>query len=385
MGHFGALAVSGFGVGLGLLREILIIQQLGFSEVNDQLQIYLSVIYIVSLLNEAVRLGAINLLQSASLSRTLLSILPLGALYSLVATGWVWWLLKPASLWLLLGAGISGWLNMAMVLLVTERQRSGKFWPAHIINLLPNALLIPGILIVGWLSPPDPVPALAVMYFGLPVVQILLLLLIKTKADPAQGIELPKNGIFLAHSSSAIGGLVFQGVLRQQGLQTGDGVLAMLSIAIRMYDSIKFIIVDTLIGKKLADWKESQDLTRAISWCKRLTTPQFLLTGIGLLVALFLGQVEGQRAISALAVLLVSVGSFGLRVVYFMVNSMVSSRKLAWAYGLQDIVAAVALAVLAWFGWIWPAMLIWVWYLAKPLGQLIFVTRSAEKITEAKA
>lgn len=373
-GRFGglwAMAASGTGVALGLLREFLIVRQLGWSGVNDRLQIYLSVIYGVSLANEAVRLGAINLLQSRSMAKAAISILPLGALFSLAASLWMAFTLRPDSILLVIGAGFSGWLNMLMILMVTAKQRGGAFWPAHLINLLPNALLIPGIIAVGVVKPADPVPALAMLYYSLPVVQILLLTLVKTEPVPAAE-SVPTNGsaVFLAHSSSALGNLVFQGVLRQIGLGASDGVLALLAISIRVYDSIRFVVIDTVIGRQLAAWKQKNDLQQAVVWTSKLVVPQAIVAVVGLAVAF---TVQGTAG--ALIVLAISIGSFGLRLIYFLVNSQAVSLRLAWTYGLQDVLAAVAMYGLAMTPFRWPALLVWVWYVAKPLFQLLTVKK----------
>lgn len=369
-GGFWAVVASGAGVSLGLLREILVIRMLGWTSVNDRLQIYLSVIYGVSLANEAVRLACLNLLQRNSLVRTAGRILPLGAVFSVVSAGWMWFQLKPDSGTLVAGACVSGFLNMVMVLLVTARQRGGSFWSAHLINLLPNVLLIPGIVWLGFMGLSDPVPALAWMYFALPAVQILLLLFVRqgetAASDAADGEE--AKGLFLSHSSSALGNLLFQGVLRQTGLATSQGVLAQLSIAIRVYDSIRFVVIDTVIGRKLAGWKESSGLDKVAYWTGRLVFPQVTACVVGLVVA---ALVHGS--VGALVVLAMSVGSFGLRLVYFMVNSRAVSTKLAWTYGTQDILAACAMYLLAFTPFGFPAMLVWVWYMAKPLVQLFSV------------
>lgn len=381
-GGLWALVASATGVAFGLLRELLIVKQLGFTTVNDQLQTYLSVIYGVSLLNETVRLVSLNLLQTKSLAATAKSILPVGLLFAVGATGLMAFLLKPQSVLLLVGAGISGWLNMVMVMLVMAKQRAGSFWSAHWINLLPNFLLIPGILVVWSMHLPDPVPALAVLYYLLPVVQIFLLLFVKSpseaKDDSPAGRE--AGGLILAHGSSAVGGLVFQGVLRSTGLQTGSGVLSLLSIAIRMYDSIRFILVDTVIGRKLARWKEGTDLGEAVRWMQKLVWPQAAVVAIGVLMCLVGGPLWGKHGYLALIVLVFSIGSFGLRVVYYMVNSLTVSNKVVWTYGLQDAGVAGLLWVLASLGWVWPEVLVLAWYLVKPLGQLITLMGSIKKM-----
>lgn len=377
-GHMGPLLASAAGVALGLIREVLIIGQLGLSAANDQLQIYLTTIYVISLLNEAVRLGSINLLQKRSLGQTSVSILPLGLLYALVASGFVYFLMRPASDLLMMGAMVSGWLNMVMILLVTQRQRSGRFWAAHLINLLPNLVLLPGVIAVWMMKLKDPVPILACLYFLLPVIQIALLLSVK----PGESGEAPDaettadRGVFVAHGVGALGGLLFQGVLRSTGLSTGEGVLALLSISIRMYDSVRFILVDTIIGRQLASWKASNNLNQAQRWIGKMILPQIIVASLALVATLLFGHQEGLRAWTALGVLVASVGAFGVRMIYYMVNTQAVSLRLVWQYGLQDLGVAAILGLASLTGALWPAMLIWVWYIAKPIAQLLTVRKN---------
>lgn len=385
-GGLWALVASGAGVGLGLVREVLIVQQIGLTSVNDRLQSYLSVIYGIGLLNEAIRLGAINLLQTRSLRSVGAAVLPAGAVFAALATAWMSMQLRLDSWPLVVGAALSGWLNMVMVLMVTAKQRGGRFWAPHLINLLPNVITIPAILVVSFLNIADPVPALAFSFYVLPVIQIACLLFVKTPRSEAGGeIRVTAGpGLLAAHGSSAIGNLIFQGVLRQSGLQTADGVLSLLSIAIRMYDSVRFVVVDTLIGKRLAAWSSQGRLSDARSTLERLVVPQGILAVVGVFVAMTFGLVEGMRAWAALGVLVLSIGSFGLRFIYFMINSQIVSATLVWKYGLQDIAVSLLLMGLAFAGAHVPALLLWTWYLAKPFVQLMVVRRDLTGLLSAQ-
>jgi hypothetical protein len=365
-----AFGVSGFAALCGLARHALILHLLGLSSINDRLQVYLAVIYGVSMLNEAVRLGTINLLQREGLPKAMAAVLPLGLLFALVTTGIFAWQLRPDSALLLLAAGVSGWLNMVMIQMVTHRQRAGAFWPAHLVSLMPNLILLPGIAVVAALQLADPVPALAWLHFVLPVVQIAILLLVRVPETPATTEEtVPGSRLFLAHGSAAIGSMLFQSSLRSASLLVGPGALSLVNIGVQIYDSLRFILVDTYIGRKLADWKESTDLTPLLGLINKLLLPQAVATGLGLVIA-----VAWAGQIGALVVLVCALGSFGLRLVYFMANAARIDEGLIWRYGAQDIAAGLLALTLVnaggAMGWAIPVgVLVWVWYLAKPLAQ----------------
>lgn len=365
-----AFGVSGFAALCGLARHALILHLLGLSSINDRLQVYLAVIYGVSMLNEAVRLGTINLLQREGLPKAMVAVLPLGLLFAVVTTGIFAWQLRPDSALLLVAAGVSGWLNMMMIQMVTHRQRAGAFWPAHLVSLMPNLILLPGIAVVASLNLTDPVPALAWLHFVLPVVQIGILSFVRVPDTPAPSEDSgPGARLFLAHGSAAIGSMLFQSSLRSASLLLGPGALSLVNIGVQIYDSLRFIFVDTYIGRKLSDWKESTDLTPLLSLIQRLMLPQAVATVLGLAIGLFwAGQV------GALVVLVCALGSFGLRLVYFMANAARIDEGLIWRYGAQDIAAGLlALALVNGgmaAGWAIPiGLLVWVWYLAKPLAQ----------------
>ncbi|MCB0826017.1 MAG: hypothetical protein KDC26_07490 [Armatimonadetes bacterium] len=375
-GQFWALVVAGVGVLLGLFREFLIVKLLGFTNINDQLQVYLSVIYVISLFNEAVRLGAINMLHGVTLKQVAKIILPIGLGFAALSAIWMEITLQPQSHLLLIGATVSGWLNMSVILLITARQRSGKFWAAHLINVLNNLFLIPGILIIGFLKPSDLVIPMATLYFSLPLIQIPLLLMIKV--DEPDMVINPQAGtdgrkLMLTHSVSALGALIFQGALRMNSLAVAEGELSKVSIAIRIYDSIRFVIVDTFIGKKLAAWKEKRDFSNI----SRYMTAFFAVQGVTTLIAI--GVAIGFKAtLASLIILVLSLGSFGVRLVYIMFNAATINRKLIWSYGLQDIGVAVLLVILSFANLMTPAYLILAWYLVKPLWQMFTVRKAID-------
>lgn len=377
-GSVWAMVASGTSVALALLRELLIVRALNFSAINDALQAYLTMVYVVSLLNEAVRLGAINILQKSPFRSVAVSILPFGVLWAISVCTLTYYQLGATSILLTIGAGISGVLNMVMILMVTQRQRSGKFWAAHLISLVPNLLLIPGIVAVAMLKPSDPVPPLAALYYLLPVIQITMLLFVKPGDEPINDDpETVQQGTktFLAHSTAAVGSFLFQAVARPLALQMGEGELSKLSILIRVYDSVRFVFVDTLIGRKLATWRESGTLEAVRRTIRLLALPQILLTAAGLVVALAMPGIAG-----AFIVLLLSVGGFGLRMVYFMLNSATVDRRMAVRYGLQDIGTAIVLAVCVRYGLTSMALLVWLWYALRPLVQLLIVKKSLQRL-----
>ena len=88
--------------------------------------------------------------------------------------------LNPIILWVTI---IGSYLNLMAALLITYKQRNNAFLPAQIINIMPNFILIPGILICYWFAS-NLVFSIVCLTSIIPVVQCALLLLLpKQSAD----------------------------------------------------------------------------------------------------------------------------------------------------------------------------------------------------------
>ncbi len=175
-----AVLLSSLSLAFGLFREFLIVGLLGFTTHNDMLQLYLSIFYTIGLTIDAMRLACLNLYSVMSLPRIILS----ASIVCLPFTCIIGFAMSYSSGGLnpqMLGITILGsFLNLIAALLITYKQRNNLFLTAQIINVLPNFILIPGILGCYWLDRQNMIFAIIYLTSLIPVVQCSLLLLIPT-------------------------------------------------------------------------------------------------------------------------------------------------------------------------------------------------------------
>lgn len=371
-----AFAASASSVGLGVLREFLIWKQLGFSAVNDRLQVYLYVVYVISMMNDAVRLATLNAIQRMPAGAVGRLVLGIGAIYALGAGAFLFSQYatspSPPNPWLFVGAIASAWLNMGVVLLVATRQRSGIFLRAHLINVMPNAILIPGIVLVWLLHPADAVTPLAILYFTLPLFQIFLLLRIPVNEGPHApygGAEIRQNsGLFVAHGLAGTGALAFQGALSQSVLQSGAGEFSKLALALRIYDSMRFVLVDTYVARKLAVWKNETTFTHIARILQRLLAPQVVLV----IAAFALARLSGSLG-TALVILTFGLTGYIARTIYYFMNTSTVLKTLVWQFGIQELAFATCVFFGARYGWLGISAMVAVWYTLRPFAQILLL------------
>lgn len=370
-----AVFISSFSAIFGLAREFLIVSLLGFSASNDKLQIYLSIFYSISLSIDAIRLAGLNLFGKMSLVRILLCAtlvsLPftvvVGYLTSYFAGG-----LDPRFIWV---AVIGSFLNLITALLITYKQRYGAFLAAQIINVLPNFVLIPGILLAYWFAKLHIVAAMIMLCCLIPVVQLLLLVFVRIKQPYTVENKFTLFAgmfIFMRHGISMLGEQLFQLTTRALFYKFNAGYLSMLAILVRIYAAGRFILVDSYIGSKLANW---QQVVNESKWnVKKFLDANFLNAVLVFLPLLIIfGHATGlvYFAVQLSIILIVSFYlNTLLRIIYFKINREQHDKNLVLRYGSYELIFAVvgyfALRDLS-----FPLMLfLWIWYVVKPFVQL---------------
>ena len=384
-----AVLLSAMSLGLGLIRELIIVGLLGFTLKNDALQIYLSVIYTISLMVDAMRLSCLNLVSVLSLGRMLFSAsvisLPAavlaGCLMSFFTRGMDWFLL-----WI---AMLGGYCHLMACLLITYRQRRNVFLAAQVINVLPNAFLIPGVVICYFFSQEHMVSAMVILTSLVPLVQCILLLFLPDRSPEGEVRDyLPFADsllVFLRHFSTTLGEQLYQIVIRSALFNYGPGYLSVFSLSVRSVSALRFILIDSWIGSKLSEWQrelKGNDFRHAA--ILRGSPANFLLAAAMLVFALTTETSLLQYALQ-MAILLTTGFWFStlVRVIYFRLNHLENNTRLVMTFAVYEL----AFALLSWVfaRQVSHAILLLVWtgYIARPVSQLLFLRRRVNELAVA--
>ena len=376
-----AVLLSTISMGFGILREFIIVGLLGFTSLNDSLQLYLSVFYTIGLTIDAMRLACLNLYSSFSLSRMLVCASVISLPFSFIIGFAMSFSTGGMNFQLLLITILGGYLNLIATLLITYNQRNNVFLLAQFINVLPNFILIPGVLCCYWFSTQDIIFSLVCLTSLIPVVQCFFLLLI-----PTQKTELLHHNkisfgaglmVFVRHFSAMLSEPFYQTLLRTTFYHVGAGYLSMFAITIRIYSAARFILIDSFIGSKLANWKiKLKNETHYFEKFFDLTLLSLVIV-IGLL---FLSIQSSTRFLYfSLQIMAILAAGFYfstlVRIVYFKINHHQNNPKIVIRFALFEF-ACLLLAFLLTKQLNYPILiLLWIGYVAKPFGQLLFLRK----------
>lgn len=375
-GHYKiAVYLSSLSFVFGILREFIIIGILGFSASNDKLQLYLSIFYTVGLNIDAMRLSCLNLYSSLNLSKQILCasiiVLPftvmLSVLMSLSTDG--------LDIFLLSITIVGSYLNLIAALLITYKQRSNAFLPAQIINVLPNIILIPGILLWYFFANSNIVYAIVILTSIIPAVQCLLLLFVnhnKENININHSISvLSAIIVFIRHFASLIGEQFFQIILRGAMYNTGVGYLSVFSFIVRVYSAARFILIDTFISSKFTTWENEAISSHFIS-----KTSNYIYVAISMLALLIILNIIPTEDLIYLSIEIIMIMTLGfyfsslVRIIYFKMNHEKSSPTLIMRYTLFEITCAIIALLISMQLDDSILTLLWLGYIAKPFSQL---------------
>jgi len=373
-----AVMLSSVSLGFGALRELLIVSLLGFSEKNDTLQIYLSIFYITSLNVDAIRLSCLNLYKTLSLSRMAVLALAVSLVCSLLTCLCMTNLNVRINGMIMLATIIGSSLHLLASLLITYRQQQNLFLKAQVINVLPNAFLIPGIVICYLFSVTQLVAAIVVLTSIVPAIQCILLMLLRG-GTPAPTLD-KQSGVFQGltvfarHFSTMAGEQLFQMIARAAFLHYGHGYLSMYALTIRLYSAFRFIAIDSWIGSKLHEWKTADPAT---------SPKNGMITGCIVALLTFGVSAFNQNSLPKSAIqmgILLLCGFYFtalVRIFYFRINQQGIHRPPVMRFAFYEM----AFALLAY--WLtrqvnYPLLaLLWIGYIAKPFSQLLMLKRHA--------
>lgn len=374
-----AVFISTLSLFFGIFREFLIISMLGFSKRNDVLQLYLSIFYTIDLTIDAMRLSCLNLYQQLSLSRILFAAsiigLPFVTLISLLMN----YSSGGLDTSLLIITILGSYLNLIAALLITYKQRVDVFLPAQIINALPNFILIPGIIICYLFSPQNPAYAIVCLTSFIPVAQCAFLLSLRNRVEVKLHNNLSLGAsllVFIRHFAAMTNDQLYQIITRAAFYRFGTGYLSLFAFAIRIYSAARFILVDSFIGSKLANWETKLEREDYLTKMINLTLVSALLATITFLISL---KTYTNFIYSALQMsFLLGAGfifSTLVRVMYFKINQQESNTSLVLRFALCEFICMlVALLWSVQSGY--PIVtLLWIGYIAKPFAQILLLRK----------
>ncbi len=375
------MLLSAGSMAVGLFREIMIVSLLGFSAKNDLLQMYLSLFYTIGLMIDAMRLSCLNLFGILSLRRIIVSAsfvsIPFTIAISLIMND----LSGGLDRVLLLITMIGSYLNLIAALLITYKQRNNRFLGAQLINVMPNFILIPGIIVCYLFANKNMVFAIVTLTSIIPAVQCILLCCLKDKPteknEIVSGRLIQTTFIFLRHFLSMTGEQLFQMITRSAFFQFGTGYLSLLTLSVRIYSAFRFILIDSYIGSKLFSWDKNAN--RDNEWLTKLIQSTGLTLLIAIIALIFSIKNDNQltHACIQIAVLLCFGFYFStvVRIVYFKINRYENNVSLILRFAFYELLFA-GLA-----GWVMYYLqdsifiLLWIGFIAKPMTQLFLLRK----------
>jgi len=375
-----AVFLSTLSMAFGIFREFLIVGLLGFTVKNDGLQAYLSIFYTIGLSIDAMRLACLNLYSQLTLSRIVFTASMIGLPFAIAVGLMMNFSTHGLDTKLLVIAILGSYFNLIATLLITYKQRNNLFLAAQIINVLPNFILIPGILCCYWFASHNIVLAIVSLTSAIPIVQCIFLLLLPSHQASVKQNDLSLSVTlltFVRHLSAMTGEQLLQIITRAAFFNYGPGYLSLYAMAIRIYAALRFILIDSYIGSRLASWKKDLDqneflLTKMIN----SKTISLLIVLLALCVSLY-PSVQLWKATLQMGILLLGGFYFStlVRIVYFKINRHETNSKLVWRYALYELSFALVAFMLTTSSHYPLLALLWIGFIAKPFAQLIFLRR----------
>jgi hypothetical protein len=372
-----AVVLSGMSAVLGLARDVLVLRRLGLGAENDRLQLALSVTYTVSLLGDPLRLAALNLLGrriGVGLGALVGGSIAFTAALIAILYGWGSDLVPRA--WLL-AAGCAGAANLGFAWVLPRRQRAGPFLPVHSVTVLPNVLIVLGLLVPA--AAPEAFSARVVGLFLLaPLVQLIALGLLflsgeRASLEPAPRVSEAMPPV-LWHVAGAAGTQATQLFLRTALLAAPAGTLSAFVLVLRATETIRAVFVDSYIASRVRRWADGERTSSPVMdgrWLGSL--PLALVTAGGLLIALWRPRGNGPPGLVSPAALVLVLGTYlilALRVRYQSLNTRARPLPLVKRMAGLELICAASVGLMSAVSWVPIAMLPWAVYVAKPAAGL---------------
>ncbi|MBY0545469.1 MAG: hypothetical protein K2Q14_07985 [Gammaproteobacteria bacterium] len=374
-----AVLLSGLSACFGLIREVVVVYLLGFSNLNDQLQIYLSIFFISSLSTDAVRLATLNLIDSLSFIKILAISLTLiislvGGITAVLAIN-----IDHINYLFLTEAAAGSALNLIIVIILTYKQRLGNFILPQITSVLPNLLLIPYIFLTYYFYNKNLVSSFIFACFLVPIVQIVVLFFAKT--SPKQLVNRISNWdavkIFYRHALSTAPAQLFQLLIRPILYHYGAGYLSVASFLNRVYLTSRVILIDSYIAVRMADKSKKNPLIEKFFFSYKLN---LFFIFIPLPVILwFLNQTNKINfGIALCGIFLIGFYFDALwRVIYFETNKLYHDKKLIYLYFSCELFFVFLGYFIFQYLFNNPIWYYVLWFMARPFCEILLIGRRA--------
>jgi hypothetical protein len=370
---------------LGVAREFLLIALLGLSAVNDQLQTYASITYVISMLGEAIRLATFNLLGKINFHGIIKTAFAVSLFVSLILMLFFIYGAEQVEPFFMLLAFITGFLNLFVSLYIAFYQYNNRFLGAQLVSVLPNFILIPGIVCV-YFSGFEIVRSMLYLFAIVPFSQLLILIVFRPKTENTildQGNFLNNASIILSQGIQCFGNQIFQITLRIALLRLGEGYLSLMTLLMKIFDSLRFILVDTYIGYSVSKWRE-----HGIKSNNKPLTTLSTLWRVSLIVIFAISIVISLQnsnnllffAIQASVIMIIGfIGTSFYKITYYKLNLQKMTIRLIIILGLLDLLIAFSLYVVTAYVLIGMVFIIWCWYVLKPTSQALYLYSLAKK------
>jgi hypothetical protein len=285
-----AILLSGLSAVLGLGREVIVVARLGLGSTNDLLQFVLSITYTVALLGEPLRSASLNLLgRRTGPGLAAFLAFTIGASALIVTALYAWTGPVVPAAWVLAG-GVAGAANLVVAWAMPRCLRAGPFLPVHAVSVLPNALIVGGLLIP---APDDTVFAgrVVMLFLAVPVVQLLLFRLLFTSRGQAGGEPVATARDARAtmgwHGLSAGAAMGTQYAIRTALATAVPGTLSAFVLALRAIETVRAVFIDTFVASRLRKWTET-NVSSVRDTARRMLPPGLatLVLAAGLAIAL---------------------------------------------------------------------------------------------------
>jgi hypothetical protein len=382
-----AFILSSTSLIFGVLREFLLVCLFGFTAKNDHLQLYLSIFYTIGLSIDAMRLTCLNLFSQLSLTKMILTnscvLLPFSLIIALLlsyATGG----LNPV---LLMMTVVGSYFSLIAVLLITYKQRTNGFFFAQVIHVIPNFILIPGIIICYIFFPIDIIAFIVCLTSIIPLLQFLLLWYfplgsMQNKPDNEM-TTLAAIRVVLRHLSAGLGEQAFQIVTRAAFFMYATGYLSMYAFGIRIYAAARFVLIDSYIVSKLSNWQCENSLVDKILFkCVNL----IYINASIVMIILMISFISTTHLLLLLLDMLIILGagfyfSTLVRVAYFKINHSGSHSPIVNRFALLECLTALCAYLFTRQPHYPIFILLWMGFIAKPFFQLLMLRKKYTALT----
>jgi hypothetical protein len=344
--------LSSVSAGLGMFREILLVYILGFSKLNDILQIYLALYFVISLFADPLRLTYLNLITTRPFRQVLGLFLVVMTFFILAFAGFLYWMkpsLNPSYLFL---AAFDGLLGIFAALLVFHKQRFGAYLSSQVISVLPSLIMFPAIIALTYLPQGDFVLCFLLTFFVVHTLQLFLLSFIHVPHHDEKKLSLKLSDlpILFRHCISILGDQIFQIVGRFFFFQVGQGFVTLISLFMKCFITFRFVFVDSYIGTKISTWDLNHTKDRFFQLINK-SGINFTLV----LITFFICVLDTRSLpLLGLQLIIISAVSFYFstlhRIVYFKLNRNNHYSDLVTFTGLLDLFSAVLIFFCYQFG-----------------------------------